>query len=88
MAIWDMVTTILGLGAMVVTGDTVTEDGTVDGMVVITHIILITHIIPITVMGMGMGMDIGNMGIHRDEGVIMTIIMLTQIPLDVPIAPL
>ena len=84
MAIWDMVTTILGLGAMVVTGDTVTEDGTVDGMVVITHIILITHIIPITVMGM----DIGNMGIHRDEGVIMTIIMLTQIPLDVPIAPL
>ena len=87
-----MVTTILGLGAMVVTGDTVTEDGTVDGtvdgMVVITHIILITHIIPITVMGMGMGMDIGNMGIHRDEGVIMTIIMLTQIPLDVPIAPL
>ena len=66
-----MVTTILGLGAMVVTGDTVTEDGAVDGMVVITHIILITHIIPITVMGMGMGMDIGNMGIHRDEGVIM-----------------
>lgn len=86
MAIWDMVTTILGLGAMVVIGDTVTEDGTVvgmeDGTEVITPIILIT--VTVTVMGMA----IGNTGIHRDEGAIIITTILPKIPLGVPIAPL